>query len=93
MMVAPALIHHLAIGRNIPLADAVAWLIQWAPCGVIEFVGKSDPQVQRMLRVREDIFDGYTRENFLDVVRQNGRIFTEREVSQGRLLVWYSRQS
>ena len=46
-----------------------------------------------MLRVREDIFDGYTRENFLDVVRQNGRIFTEREVSQGRLLVWYSRQS
>ena len=30
-----ALIHHLAIGRNIPLADAVAWLMQLAPCGVI----------------------------------------------------------
>jgi len=31
---------------------------------VIEFVPKTDSQVQRLLATREDIFPGYTREGF-----------------------------
>jgi ribosomal protein L11 methylase PrmA len=56
--------HHLAIGKNIPLDQVVCWLTSLAPTGVIEFVQKSDPTVQRMLAAREDIFDDYNEENF-----------------------------
>ena len=48
--------NHLAIGRNIPLPQVVAWLCGLAPRGVIEFVRKDDPTVQQMLSLREDIF-------------------------------------
>lgn len=59
-ILALAFIHHLAIGRNIPLPEIVDWLLGFAPAGVIEFVGKGDPTTQVLLRNRKDIFDGYT---------------------------------
>jgi hypothetical protein len=64
MVLALALIHHLAMSNNVPLpqladffADAGKWL-------VIEFVPKSDSQVQKLLSSRKDIFSSYTRESF-----------------------------
>ena len=59
-----ALIHHLVIGRNIPLEEFVRWVCGLAPRGLIEFVPKSDPMTQGLLRDREDIFERYDRENF-----------------------------
>ena len=59
-----ALIHHLAISNNVPLtrlADFFAELCQWL---IIEWVPKSDSQVQKLLRTRKDIFETYTREGF-----------------------------
>ncbi len=49
-----ALIHHLVIGRNIPLEDFVAWLAQFGGEVVLEFVGPEDPMVERLLRNRQD---------------------------------------
>jgi hypothetical protein len=59
-----ALIHHLAISNNVPLprlADFFAGTCRWL---IIEWVPKADSQVQKLLRSRKDIFDGYTREGF-----------------------------
>jgi hypothetical protein len=64
MALALALIHHLAISNNVPLlqvADFFAKIAKWL---VIEFVPKSDSQVQKLLVSREDIFPNYTREGF-----------------------------
>ena len=64
MLLAQALIHHLAISNNLPLnliADYFASLAKWA---VVEFVPKSDSQVQRLLLTRKDIFPNYTEEGF-----------------------------
>src|SRR5690349_16224361 len=64
MVLALALIHHLAISNNVPLpqlADFFATTGKWL---VIEFVPKSDSQVQKLLVSREDIFPTYTREGF-----------------------------
>ena len=47
-----ALIHHLVIGRNIPIADFVEWLAGLGANVVIEFVGHGDPMVDRLLRNR-----------------------------------------
>jgi len=69
-----AVIHHLVIGRNIPLEEFVRWVCGLAPTGLVEFVPKSDPMVQGLLRDREDIFDRYDRENFERVLGENAAI-------------------
>jgi hypothetical protein len=87
-VLALALIHHLAIANNVPLArladffaDAGRWLI-------IEFVPKADSQVQRLMATRKDIFPDYNPEAF-------ERIFAEkftlhrREAIQGTQRILY----
>ncbi|MFZ2055083.1 MAG: class I SAM-dependent methyltransferase [Candidatus Aminicenantales bacterium] len=59
-----ALLHHLAISNNLPfpkIAEFLSRICRWL---VIEFVPKTDSQVQRLLATREDIFDQYTRPDF-----------------------------
>jgi len=66
MLLALALIHHLAISNNLPLesiADYFASIANWV---VVEFVPKSDSQVKRLLATRKDIFDNYTEKGFED---------------------------
>lgn len=89
-LLALALIHHLVIGRNIPMDDVVAWLIAMAPHGIIEFVPKGDPMVQRLLALREDIFPDYDEVAFRAAVERRARIRRAERLSEGgRLLVWY----
>jgi ribosomal protein L11 methylase PrmA len=64
LALALALIHHLAISNNVPLPLLAASLRQLCRSLVIEFVPKSDSQVQRLLASREDVFPGYTQEGF-----------------------------
>jgi len=86
-----AIVHHLAIGRNVPLDALVPWLFSLAPQGVVEFVPKSDPKVRQLLELREDIFPDYTEETFLAIVRRHGAIIrTQRLRGSERTLVWYS---
>jgi hypothetical protein len=63
-VMALALVHHLAIAGNVPLVDIArlfAGLARWL---VIEFVPRSDSQVQRLLGSRRDIFPRYDEAGF-----------------------------
>lgn len=94
MMLALALIHHLAIAKNVPLDMAVDWLMSLAPSGVIEFPPKSDPMVQQLLRHRPDIFPNYTEEAFLHHVEARGRIVQQTRLAEtGRLILAYDRRN
>lgn len=64
LALALALVHHLAIGHNVPLERIAEFFSRLARALVIEFVPKEDSQVQRLLASREDIFETYTREHF-----------------------------
>ena len=91
-VIALALIHHISIGRNVPLGEAVAWLVGLAPRGVIEFVPKQDPMVGELLRLRVDVFADYSRENFLKHLRAHAAVDRTAPSSEtGRLLVEFSR--
>lgn len=93
-LVALAVVHHLAIARNVPLEMVVEWLIGLAPTGIIEFVPKSDPMVQRLLALREDVFPDYTTEAFLAHVSARARIVKVRhQVDGDRVLLWYDRRA
>lgn len=64
LVLALALIHHLAIGNNIPfksLAQFLASICKWL---LIEFVPKDDPQVRKIMGVRKDIFPDYNQIQF-----------------------------
>ncbi len=64
VVLALALVHHLAISNNLPVGMIAKYLAELSPNLIIEFVPKSDSQVQRLLATREDIFDKYTKEGF-----------------------------
>jgi len=92
-LLALAVIHHLAIGRNIPLAWVVDWLVGLAPTGVIEFVPKADPMVQRLLDLRKDIFADYSWETFIHAVEERAEVVRADTITDaGRKLVWYRRR-
>lgn len=82
--------HHLAIAHNIPIEQVVAWLTSVAPSGIIEFVPKSDPTVQKMLALREDIFPNYTIEAFSAYLASRTKIVRQEQVSvSGRTMFEY----
>ena len=64
LVMALALVHHLAIGNNLPLGRIASFLRQAGAMLIIEFVPKSDSQVQRLLAGRDDVFPHYTQEQF-----------------------------
>jgi hypothetical protein len=64
LVLALALVHHLAIGNNVPLPRLAAYVAELGRAVVIEFVPKSDPKVQELLAARDDIFPDYTVEGF-----------------------------
>jgi hypothetical protein len=59
-----ALIHHIAIGNNVPLPMIAEYFSELGNTLIIEFVPKSDPMVQTLLANREDIFTDYDRKGF-----------------------------
>jgi ribosomal protein L11 methylase PrmA len=64
LTLALALVHHLAIGKNIPLSKIAETLSTISTFLIVEFVPKNDIKVQLLLQNRKDIFDEYTVENF-----------------------------
>lgn len=59
-----ALVHHLAIGRHLPVDEVLDWLAATAEHLVVEYVDRGDPMVERLLRDRDHAYDDYTRPYF-----------------------------
>jgi hypothetical protein len=59
-----ALVHHLAIGNNVPLPQVAELLAHAGRKVVVEFVPKEDPMVQQLLAGRRDIFNAYSLDAF-----------------------------
>ncbi|WP_306097090.1 class I SAM-dependent methyltransferase [Qipengyuania flava] len=90
-LLALAFIHHIAIGRNVPLDMAVDWLVSLAPAGVIEFPHKEDPMVQLLLSQRPDIFPDYHNDTFANLLSQRAQIVKAVDVLPTRTLYWFQR--
>lgn len=89
-LLALAFEHHITIGRNVPISDFIEWLLSLAPRGLVEFVEKSDPTVQKMLALREDIFTEYTLEQFGRALEARARVIKRvRLADSNRWLFWY----
>jgi hypothetical protein len=93
LVLALALVHHLAIANNVPLQLIADWLQPMAENLIIEFVPKSDEKVKLLLKNRKDIFDGYCLENFKTIFSNKYDLLKEEEVGNtGRVLLLMKRR-
>ena len=93
LVLALALVHHLAIANNVPLGLIANWLQPMGEHLIIEFVPKSDDKVKKLLQHRADIFDDYSLENFRSLFANNFKIVKEEKVGNtNRILFLMTRK-
>ncbi len=81
LVLALALVHHLAISNNVPLKDLALFFSKICRYLIIEFVPKEDPQVMRLLASRVDIFTEYNIDSFEKVFRDFFKIRSKEKIN------------
>jgi ribosomal protein L11 methylase PrmA len=84
-----ALIHHVVISANIPLAEFVDWLASLAPSLVIEYVARADDKVEQLLRNKEDRYADYRRAHLEEALQRHYRIARTLELNEGRRFLYF----
>jgi hypothetical protein len=92
LVLALALIHHLAISNNVPLDRIARFFARAGRQLVIEFVPKSDSQVKRLLATREDIFPHYHAEGFATAFSRYFEIVDSRPVADSERTLYFMRR-
>jgi SAM-dependent methyltransferase len=64
VILALAIVHHIAISNNVPLDSIASLFARLAPNAIVEFVPKDDPMVRRLLASRRDVFPDYSQDGF-----------------------------
>jgi ribosomal protein L11 methylase PrmA len=87
-----ALVHHLVLGRNLPMTEVLDWLVDTAPAGVVEFVPKTDPMAAQLLALKPDPAPDYQLEPFGAALAARATIVRQETVTgSGRTLFAYRR--
>ena len=92
VVMALALIHHLAIGKNIPFEMVADLFSRLGKSLIIEFVPKDDEKIKIMLKQKKDIYTSYTQENFEQAFKKYFIIKEKQAInSSGRVLYLMSK--
>jgi ribosomal protein L11 methylase PrmA len=87
-IIALAVIHHLVIGKNLPLNEVIDVFMQISKNGIIEFVPKEDETVKYMLALREDIFFDYNIENFEKILATKAIIVNQHKLLNSNRVIF-----
>ena len=87
-----ALVHHLAIGRNLPLAELVGWLQGLDARLVVEFADRDDPMVERLLSAkRAETHESYGGEAFERTLGERFEVDRREELGSGTRTLYLAR--
>ncbi|HEY0066152.1 MAG TPA: hypothetical protein VGB46_02280 [Flavisolibacter sp.] len=87
VVLALALVHHLAIGRNIPFQSIAELFRSLGQDLIIEYIPKEDEKIKLMLAQKQDIYSWYHREAFLNGFSKYFSVADEQPVgTSGRVL-------
>jgi ribosomal protein L11 methylase PrmA len=89
VILALALVHHLAIGANVPLPMIAQTFAAMAPDAIVEFVPKEDRMVQVLLASRRDVFDDYHLDGFRRAFERHYEIVSETTVEDSVRTVFH----
>jgi len=78
-----ALIHHVAITANIPLAEFIDWLAGLTDKLVIEYVSRQDDKVKTLLRNKADKYQDYSRESLEENLTRHFVVRHQEQVNNG----------
>ncbi len=88
LVLALALVHHLAITNNVPFRLIADWLGSMTNYLIIEFIPRDDEKVKLMLQNREDIFEEYTPENFKATFSDKFQILKEKKIGNTNRILY-----
>jgi len=92
LVLALALIHHVTIAANVPVAEFVDWLASLDTSLVIEFPTREDPMVKKLLAPKRDgLHPDYERENFERVLSGLFDVERRERSSSGTRLLYFAR--
>jgi hypothetical protein len=92
LVLALALIHHVAIAANVPVAEFVDWLASLGTSLVIEFPTREDPMVKKLLGPKRDgLHPDYERVNFERVLAAAFDVERRERLSSGTRLLYFAR--
>ena len=93
LILALALIHHLAIGRKMPFAMMAEWLAPMAPDLIIEFVPPEDEKAAQLLNRLEGLPPAYSQELFEASFSMLYNLYKKSPVDGSvRTLYWWKRK-
>jgi ribosomal protein L11 methylase PrmA len=92
MILALAFIHHLVIGKNIPLPQVAETFSTLTEYMIIEFVPKEDEKVKQMLLHRKDIFPHYTEKAFEEIFHSFFEILQKVKIGNTERLLFLMRK-
>jgi hypothetical protein len=85
-----ALIHHVVISANVPLAEFLDWLASLGTNLVIEFVTKDDPMVQTLLRNKQDNYADYEVDYFERCLSERFSVAQRETSGSGSRILYYA---
>ena len=86
-----ALMHHLVIGRNVPLAEFISWLAEFGAEVILEVVDRGDPMVERLLRNRRDQAIEYSDEAAGALLTRHFDVVTRDTMASGTRTLYHCR--
>ncbi len=92
LVLALALIHHVTIAANVPVAEFVGWLASLGTSLVIEFPTREDPMVRKLLGPKRDgLHPDYERVNFERVLADAFDVERRERSKSGTRLLYFAR--
>jgi hypothetical protein len=92
LVLALALIHHVAISANVPVSEFVDWLASLGAALVIEFPTRADPMVKKLLAPkREGLHPDYELEFFERTLKEAFEVERSERLESGTRVLYHAR--
>lgn len=92
LVLALAVIHHVAMSANVPVKEFVAWLASLGTSLVIEFPTRDDPMVQQLLAPKRDgLHPDYNLEFFERCLNEAFQVERSERLASGTRVLYYAR--
>jgi hypothetical protein len=92
LVLALAVIHHVAMSANVPVKEFVGWLASLQSALVIEFPTREDPMVQQLLAPkREGLHPDYEQEFFERCLNEAFDVERSEKLASGTRVLYYAR--
>ena len=91
LVLALALVHHIAIGANVPVRDIVDWVASLGGALLVEFPTREDPMVQKLLAPkREGLHPDYERGFFERCLHEAFDVRRTDELGSGTRILYFA---